>query len=115
MDMDSLVSFLQKAENQTDSDHSITLAEGARSRGMRLFWVQLAFLILVIGIIALRVVCKIFVVKKTSLDDWLMFLAAVRLFLHPSSGNVSHANFCSGYVYAVWHHGTAWRCCRRNR
>jgi hypothetical protein len=77
MDFDGLVSFLQKTDSPAESEGSIPIPEGARDGGMRLFYVQLGFLILVVLIIALRAYCKIFVVKKMTLDDWLMFLAAV--------------------------------------
>jgi hypothetical protein len=86
MQMDGLVGLLQKAEDTASSNRLTMLPAGADDRGMRLFWVQLGFLILVVCIIALRIFCKAFVVKKISLDDWLMFLAAVSL---PSSSPLS--------------------------
>lgn len=77
MSMNDFVSLLQKTDESPSSMEPSALPEGAANRGMRLFWVQLAFLILVVGIISLRVFCKVFVVKKLTVDDWLMFLAAV--------------------------------------
>jgi hypothetical protein len=91
MDTESLVSFLQKTDGPTESGGSTTIPtvpQSARDGGMRLFYVQLGFLILVILIIALRAYCKVFVVKKTTLDDWLMFLAAVCVSSHvPCQGS----------------------------
>jgi hypothetical protein len=76
--MDDFLSRLEDAEAILTLQGSTPVPDGAVSRGMRLFWVQLAFLILVVCVISMRAFCKAFVVKKTSWDDWLMFLAAVR-------------------------------------
>lgn len=50
-----------------------------RSRGMELFYVQLVFLVVSGVFVLTRAYVKIFMVKKVTLDDHLIFLAMVRL------------------------------------
>ena len=50
-----------------------------RSRGMELFYVQLVFLVVSGIFVLIRAYVKIFMVRKVTLDDHLIFLAMVRL------------------------------------
>lgn len=49
------------------------------TRGMELFYVQLIFLLASGITVLIRAYVRIFMVKKVTLDDYLIFLAMVRL------------------------------------
>lgn len=54
-----------------------------KSRGVQMFYIQLVFLIIAGLFVLLRVYVRAVLVKKVTLDDWLIFLAMVRLLSSP--------------------------------
>jgi hypothetical protein len=55
----------------------VGFANNANPRGLALFIVQLVFLVLALVFFLLRCYVKVFMLKKVTLDDWLMAVAVV--------------------------------------